>query len=129
MKSLKAPLTVSKAALRVRRNLLPLVVGSVVLVTFPFSDLKGQKVRPALVLANVEFDNLILCQITSKPYTSKLSICIKSEDFSEGNLPVISYVRPDKLFTADTTIIKDTIGKLTPKIRSKILQSVRGLFA
>ncbi len=60
MKSLKAPLTVSKAALRVRRNLLPLVVGSVVLVTFPFSDLKGQKVRPALVLANVEFDNLIL---------------------------------------------------------------------
>lgn len=104
-------------------------VGSVVLVTFPFSNFKGQKVRPTLVLANVEFDNLILCQITSKPYTSKTAICIKSEDFSKGNLPVISYVRPDKLFTADATIIKDVVGQLTPAIKNKILQSVRGLFA
>lgn len=104
-------------------------VGNVVLVTFPFSNLKGQKVRPALVLANVEFDNLILCQITSKPYTSKIAICIKSEDFLDGRLPVISYVRPDKLFTADATIIKDIVGQLIPTIKNKILKNVRELFA
>ncbi len=103
-------------------------VGNVVLVTFPFSNLKGQKVRPALVLANVEFGNLILCQITSKPYTSKIAISIKSEDFIKGSLPVISYVRPDKLFTADATIIKDVVGELSPAIKNKILQRVRGLF-
>ena len=115
-------------------------VGSVVLVTFPFSNLpariatqsvaggKGQKIRPALVLANAEFDNLILCQITSKPYTSKIAICIKSKDFTSGNLPVVSYVRPDKLFTADTTIIKNTVGRLTPKIKNMILRRVRELF-
>lgn len=106
-----------------------LAVGSVVLVTFPFSNLKGQKIRPALVLANVEFGNIILCQITSKSYTSKTAICIRSEDFTEGNLPVISYIRPDKLFTADTTIIKKVIGILVPKIRNKILQNVRKIFA
>lgn len=104
-------------------------VGSVVLVAFPFSNLKGQKIRPALVLANVEFGNLILCQITSKSYTSKIAICIKSEDFAKGNLPVISYIRPDKLFTADATIIKGVVGQLTPTIKNMILQSVRGLFA
>lgn len=103
-------------------------VGSVVLVTFPFSNLKGQKVRPALVLANVEFGNLILCQITSKSYTSKIAICIKSGDFTKGSLPVVSYVRPDKLFTADAAIIKKTVGQLTPTVRSKILQSVCRLF-
>lgn len=111
-------------------------VGSVVLVTFPFLNLKGQKVRPALVLANVEFGNLnakhqdllILCQITSKSYTSKIAICIKSEDFAKGNLPVTSYVRPEKLFTADATIIKDVVGQLTPTVKNKILQTVRGLF-
>lgn len=103
-------------------------VGSVVLVTFPFSNLKGQKIRPALVLANVEFGNLILCQITSKPYTSKKAICIKSEDFTKGSLPIASYVRPDKLFTADTTIIKNIVGQLTPAIRGMILRSVCGLF-
>ena len=106
----------------------PLRVGSVVLVTFPFSNLKGQKVRPALVLANVEFDNLILGQITSKSYTSKIAISIKSQDFTEGNLPVASFVRPDKLFTADATIIRAIVGHLTPTTKNKILKRVRNLF-
>lgn len=103
-------------------------VGSVVLVTFPFSNLKGQKIRPALVLAKVEFNNLILCQITSKPYTSKISIPIKPTDFAAGGLPIVSYVRPDKLFTADTTIIKKTVGKLTSATKDTVLKSVRALF-
>ncbi|MBI2613814.1 MAG: type II toxin-antitoxin system PemK/MazF family toxin [Candidatus Levybacteria bacterium] len=103
-------------------------IGSVVLVTFPFSNLKGQKVRPALVLANVEFNNLILCQITSKPYTSKISICLKPADFVTGGLPVISYVRPDKLFTADTSIIKKTVGQLTTKTKNAVLKNICALF-
>lgn len=111
--------TVSKASLR---------VGSVVLVTFPFSNLKGQKVRPALVLANAEFGNFVLCQITSKPYASKMAICVKSKDFAKGNLPVVSFVRPDKLFTADVTIIKSVVGQLIPTTKNKILKSVRKLF-
>lgn len=105
-----------------------LLVGSVVSVTFPFSNLKGYKIRPALIIANVEFGNFILCQITSKSYTSKTAICIKPKDFLTGNLPVISYARPDKLFTADTTIIKDAIGQLTPKVKNEILKHVRRLF-
>ena len=103
-------------------------VGSVVLVTFPFSNLKGQKVRPALVLANVEFNNLILCQITSKPYTSKISICLRTTDFAKGSLPIVSYVRPDKLFTADRTIIKKTVGQLTIDAKNHVLDSIRALF-
>jgi len=103
-------------------------VGSVVLVTFPFSNLQGQKVRPALVVAEGEFENLILCQITSKSYTSKISIRLTASDFATGGLPIISYVRPDKLFTADTSIVKDTIGELTEVTKNNILQSIRGLF-
>lgn len=103
-------------------------VGNVVSVTFPFSNLTGQKIRPALVLAKVEFGNFILCQITSKPYTSKTAIRIKSENFAKGNLPVVSFIRPDKLFTADAAIIKDIVGQLTPTTKKKVLQSVRELF-
>ena len=103
-------------------------VGEVVLVSFPFSNLQGQKIRPALILAKAEFDNLILCQITSKPYTSKLAIRIKADDFEKGKLPVVSYARPDKLFTADFSIIKGTAGKLTSVMTNAILESVRRLF-
>ena len=112
-------LAISRASLR---------VGEVVLVSFPFSNLQGQKMRPAIVLAKAELDDLILCQITSKPYTSKLAIRIKFDDFIKGNLPVVSYVRPNKLFTANSSIIKKTIGQLTPTITKSILKSVRLLF-
>ena len=103
-------------------------VGSIVLVLFPFSNLKGQKVRPAMVLAQVEFNNLVLCQITSKPYSSKTAIRLESSDFIEGSLPVVSFVRPDKLFTADATIIKDIAGVLTQKKRREIIKKVRNIF-
>jgi mRNA interferase MazF len=102
--------------------------GDVVLVTFPFSNLKGQKIRPALVLANVEFDNVILCQITSKPYSSKIAIRLEDKNFAEGKLPVTSFVRPDKLFTADKTIIRSHAGYLKSNCKTTVLQSVRKLF-
>lgn len=58
----------------------------------------------------------------------KITICIKLKDFVKGSLPVTSFVRPDKLFTADATIIKDIVGQLTPVVKNKILKSVRELF-
>ena len=104
-------------------------IGSVVLVAFPFSNLKGKKIRPALVLAHGEFNNLILCQITSKPYSSTSAIRIESGDFKEGALPHTSYVRPDKLFTADKSIIEKIAGKLNLNVTKEILQKVEALFS
>jgi len=104
-------------------------IGEVVLVSFPFSNLKGQKLRPALVLSKAEFDNLILCQITSKPYSSKLAIRIDRNSFKRGKLPIVSYVRPDKLFTADAIIIRKTAGQLTLSKTNLILKSVRKIFS
>ncbi|EDK72894.1 conserved hypothetical protein [candidate division TM7 genomosp. GTL1] len=104
------------------------VAGDVVAVTFPLSDLSGQKLRPALVLAVAEFDNLILCQITSKPYTSKMAVRLTQKDFAKGGLPVISYVRPDKLFTAEPSIVEKSVGKLNRSARRTILSQVQNLF-
>jgi len=103
-------------------------VGTVVVIRFPFSNLKGSKLRPALVLAQAEFDNLILCQITSKPYSSTTAVTLKNTDFADGKLPLTSYIRPDKIFTADTSIIKSTIGHLDPATVTEVLKKVRALF-
>jgi mRNA interferase MazF len=104
------------------------VVGDVIIISFPFSDLSGQKLRPALVVASAEFDNLILCQITSKPYTSRLAIEIESSDFAHGALPIKSYIRPDKIFTAEPTIIRKTVGTLDHQVIQAVLQKVQAQF-
>ena len=43
--------------------------GSVVLVLFPYSDLSQSKRRPAVVLADSERGDWILCQVTSMAYS------------------------------------------------------------
>lgn len=104
------------------------LVGSVVVVSFPFSDLSSQKLRPALVVAEAEFDNLILCQITSKSYSSKKSVVIELDDFDNGKLPLKSYARPDKLFTADKKIVRKIAGKLNSAKIDEIKREIKKLF-
>lgn len=87
-------------------------VGDIVAVKFPYSDLSSDKVRPALVIAVAEFGDLIVCQITSKPYTSRLSVRISPSD-AKG-MVVESYIRPDKIFTSDKSLVMRIIAKVSP---------------
>lgn len=103
-------------------------VGQVVSSTFPFSDLTAQKRRPAIIVAIVDFEDLILCQITSKPYASRRAIPLTATDFKSGQLPRASYIRPDKLFTADTSIVDRTLGSLNDKKLSQVKALIRKLF-
>ena len=73
--------------------------GEVVLVPYPFSDLSQSKLRPALVLASVSGDDYILCQITSRPYSTRVVVVIIENENPESGLHVKSFARPEKLFT------------------------------
>ena len=98
--------------------------GSVIVVRFPFSDLSSSKLRPALVLAAVDRGDLILCQITSNPFSDPLAISIDINDFHRGALRVTSYVRPSKLFTASESIVTSIVGELKLDRFDKILTAV-----
>ena len=92
------------------------IKSQVLKVLFPFSDLSDAKKRPGLVIATIDGDDTILCQITSQndeqdPY----AIPLISADFEEGNLRQSSYIRPNKLFTADPSIISGVIGYITQR--------------
>ncbi|MBN2488357.1 MAG: type II toxin-antitoxin system PemK/MazF family toxin [Methanosarcinaceae archaeon] len=54
------------------------VKGDIVVIPFPFSDLSASKRRPALVVANLTGDDVILCQITSIAKNDQYSIPIGS---------------------------------------------------
>ena len=103
--------------------------GDVVLVPFPFSDLSTTKKRPALVIAVLTGDDVILCQITSKAVKGNLAISLLDSDFESGTLQQESNIRPNRLFTADYNIILSTIGHLKPakimEVTKKLIDIIR----
>lgn len=98
--------------------------GAVVLVPFPFSDLSNSKLRPAVVLADAGKGDWVLCQVTSKSYADPYAIELKDEDFSSGSLKVTSYARPEKLFTANGSLIVTQVGKLKRDAHEKAVDSI-----
>jgi mRNA interferase MazF len=101
--------------------------GSVVLVTFPFSDLSRAKLRPAVVLAKASKSDWILCQITSNAYADPRAIKLTDDNFSSGSLRLVSYARPAKLFTAHDKLILAEVGKLTITTVQQIVSAVSEL--
>ena len=98
--------------------------GDVVVVPFPFSDLTRAKRRPALVIAKLEGDDLILCQITSQSIRDRYAVSIDESDFETGTLMRKSNVRPNRIFTADRRIILYKVGHLK---HEKINQIIGGI--
>jgi len=105
------------------------VKGDVVVAPFPFFDLMAAKKRPALVIAALTGDDVLLCQITSKGVSDSYAIAITSDDFECGGLRQDSNIRPNRLFTADANIILYRAGALSAKrvqeVVEKIVQIVR----
>ncbi|HEX8021614.1 type II toxin-antitoxin system PemK/MazF family toxin [Mucilaginibacter sp.] len=98
------------------------VKGDIVVIPFPFSDLSGSKKRPALVLADLQGDDIILCQITSQQ--SKDIYAIDQTDFANGSLPIASNIRPSRIFTADKKMIIRTAGTLKRTSFAKVSSAI-----
>jgi mRNA interferase MazF len=88
--------------------------GTIVLVPFPFTDLSGDKVRPALILNDKHYGNdVLVCFISSmvsqrrSPY--EILVSTDQDDFLHTGLKVTSTIRVNKIATLDTRVI---IGKL-----------------
>jgi mRNA interferase MazF len=98
--------------------------GDVVVLPFPFSDLSQAKRRPALVIAELEGDDVILVQITSQTIRDTYAIALSDSDFIEGSLNKPSNVRPNRLFTADTHIVLYRVGRISSAKANGITDSV-----
>ena len=101
-----------------------LVRGEVVVMPFPFSDLSMSKRRPALVIAPLSGVDVILCMITSKAVQDESAVGVTADDFTSGGLPLNSFVRPSRLFTADGRLIERSAGKLTDEKFDEIVQAL-----
>ena len=105
------------------------VVGEVVVIPFPQTDLKAGKRRPALVLVDLPGDDVILCQITSRARSDESSVALDAADFERGKLHQASFIRPQRLFTVEQNVILYSVGKVKGTKLAEVLGKVQTLFA
>ena len=66
-----------------------------------------------MVLATLQGNDVILCQITSQARSDSYSIPLEAADFVSGGLNQSSRIRPNRLFTADEGIILYRAGHIS----------------
>jgi mRNA interferase MazF len=88
------------------------IKGDVVVISFPYTNLSEVKKRPALVVATLKGDNIILSQITSVKRPDDDLINLNKEDFESGYLNQNSFIIPSLIFTADCNNIYYKAGNI-----------------
>lgn len=84
--------------------------GDIVLITFPFTDLSGSKLRPAIILAVNTLD-ITVCFITTQ-ITLRESTDIEITPTQKNGIKQPSLVRVSKIATLDKRLAKGLIGQL-----------------
>ena len=88
-----------------------MVKGDIVLITFPFTDLSGSKLRPTVVLAETELD-VTVCFITTQLQWQELTD-VQLLPTSSNGLRKQSLIRTSKIATLDKALAKGLLGRLT----------------
>lgn len=101
----------------------------IILVKFPFLDLKTSKIRPAVVVKSLEGGNTILCQITTKKRSiSKYEVVLKRKS-CEGDIRFDSNIYIDMIFTLHESLIIGKIGYVKDeRIREEIQNKIKEMF-
>jgi mRNA interferase MazF len=84
--------------------------GDILLIPFPFTDLKGNKNRPALVLINSELDITLAFISTQLKWKEETDILLKPTKIN--GLKKESLLRLSKLATIDKDLALGKIGKM-----------------
>jgi mRNA interferase MazF len=100
--------------------------GDIVLITFPFTDLSGTKLRPAVILSETSFD-ITVCFITTQ-LQWKESTDLLLAPTSQNGLRKQSLVRISKMATLDKALAKGLLGKLDQTELDELNRLLRIIF-
>ena len=102
------------------------VKGDVVVLLFPYTDFSSVKKRPAVVIATLKGNNVILAQITTHQRNDEDVISLTRKDFASGSLSSDSFIMASLMFTADSSKVEYKAGKLKPEkikeVQSKLVE-------
>jgi len=88
----------------------------IVLLSFPFSDLKSSKVRPAIVLSktsyNKKHEDFVAVPLTTNLRKDQYSLVLTDKELESGHLIVDSRVKVDRIFSVSKKLARIKIGKI-----------------
>jgi mRNA interferase MazF len=82
-----------------------------------------------LVVVDLTGDDLILCQVTTQARGDSYSVPLVAADFEHGRLAVDSFIRPNRLFTVEQSVILYTAAKVSDAKLQEVRAKIRQLFA
>jgi len=94
--------------------------GDIVLIPFPFTDLSGRKLRPALILAETP-DNITVSFITSRIQWQESTDIVLHPHLNNG-IKKTSLIRLTKIATLDKTMAIGKIGSINNSQFSELNQ-------
>jgi mRNA interferase MazF len=96
----------------------------VILVRYPFTDLSGSKVRPAVIVSAPHVSKDVFVVPLSSKTTSLLSCEFVLEDWSDAGLNVITAVKRG-IYTVNKSLIVKRVGKLSTSDSKSLENSLR----
>ena len=110
--------------------------GTIVIVSYPFTDLSSSKRRPALVVSNDIYNSktsdVVLVALTSqmpRHVDTSSHIVVDQADLVHGTIPVRSWILISKLFTCDKSIIQKVTATVSFEKMSDVLSKIRDFFS
>jgi len=85
--------------------------GDILLITFPYSDLTGSKLRPAVVLIETLLDFTVCFITTQISWQEPTDVLVMPSD--RNGLRKKSLIRTNKIATLDRSLAKGLLGNLT----------------
>lgn len=97
--------------------------GDIILITFPFTDLSGSKLRPAVILAETPFD-ITLCFIITQLHGQEVTDIQLLPSASNGLLKK-SLIRVGKIATLDRALARGLLGSLELEDLNKLNDNLK----
>ena len=103
----------------------------VVLLSFPFSDLRTTKVRPVIVLSSDNYnrrsEDFVGVPVTSNLKLRDYAILLTNDHMETGELLVQSKVKVDRIFSVSQRLVRVKIGRVKAEVHKRIIDTLLDL--
>lgn len=103
----------------------------IVLISFPFSDLRTSKVRPAVALSRDGYNrrsaDFIAVPLTSNLKLEDYALLITNGDLESGRLVVDSKAKVDRVFSVSQSLVRMKVGRVKTQTHQKMVRMLVGL--